>query len=63
MSNIINKKSIRGGGILLIFVGLYYIYQFKDFESNNTILGFAASTLIILLGGYSIFKKKKKETQ
>lgn len=52
------ENSKKSSGALLIFVGLYFIFQFLDLKTNIQIVGFLISLFIIFLGLYNILKRK-----
>ena len=53
------KNGNKGGGLLLLVVGVFLAYKFKDFNSENDIYGMIASVIIIGFGLYGLFKSKR----
>ncbi|WP_156112378.1 hypothetical protein [Lacinutrix jangbogonensis] len=53
------KSRNKGGGFLLVIVGVFFAYKFIDFNTTNDTYGMIASAIIICLGFYGLYKSKK----
>ncbi|WP_339753909.1 hypothetical protein [uncultured Winogradskyella sp.] len=60
MENTNTTKRKKGGGFLLIMVGIFFTFQFTKLDSTNSIMGMVTSVFILILGLYSIFKTSKE---